>query len=162
MSFGKVTYNEETSEVLIRRRSVNKIRVPFSVIGPMTNAKVKTMAEDVFDLLDKVSKRAFSVFNNLKYNRSLNNNVCNYVAVTEMDKTDKETLSRNIAELKSVGLIRGLTSQFIPHKTDEKLKYHFTDFRKTYVINPDLIRCRDHDEAEHLWNQCGGDSNVIR
>lgn len=23
-------------------------------------------------------------------------------------------------------------------------------------INPEMIRCRDHDEAEYLWNYCGG------
>ena len=156
MNVGKVTYNADTSEVLVRRK-LNRMRAPFSVIGPITNAKVKGMKEDVFDLLDRVSKKAFSVFNNLKYNRSLNNNVCNYVVTEELDKTGKETLSRNISELKSVGLIRGLPSRFIPHNTTDKLKFEFIDFRKTYVINPELIRCRDHDEAEHIWNYCGGD-----
>lgn len=156
MSVHNVLYDGDTSEVVVRKK-LNRIRAPFSVIGPITNAKVKGMNEDVFDLLDKVSKKAFSVFNNLKYNRSLHNNVCNYVATEEMDKTCKETLSRNISELKSVGLIRGLPSRFIAHNKTDKLKYEFIDFRKTYVINPELIRCRDHDEAEYLWNQCGGD-----
>jgi DNA-binding HxlR family transcriptional regulator len=114
------------------------------------------MKEDVFDLLDKVSKKAFSVFNNLKYNRSLTNNISNYVVTTEMDKTDKETLSRNLSELKTVGLIRRVSCKFIPHKNDDKMKYHFIDFRRTYVINPEMIRCRDHDEAEYLWDYCGG------
>lgn len=155
MNVGKVLYNSDTSEVLVRKK-LNRLRAPFSVIGPMTNVKVKTMGEDVFDLLDKVSKRAFSVFNNLKYNRSLTNNVCSYVAYGEMDKTDKETLSRNIAELKSVGLIRGITCKLIPHKNDDKLKYHFENFRKAYIINPEMIRCRYHDEAEYLWKYCGG------
>jgi hypothetical protein len=156
MNVGKVFYNADTDEVIVRKK-LNRLRAPFSVIGPMTNVKVKTMKEDVFDLLDKVSRKAFSVFNNLKYNRSLTNNICNYVAITEMDKTDKETLSRNLAELKSVGLIRSVTKQFIPHKNDSTLMHHFNDFRKTYVINPEYIRCRDHDEAEYLWNFCGGD-----
>jgi hypothetical protein len=114
------------------------------------------MKEDVFDLLDKVSKRAFSVFNNLKYNRSLANNVCNYVATEEMDKTDKETLSRNLTELRSVGVIRSIKCQFIPHKDDKTLMHHFHDYRRTYIINPEYIRCRDHDEAEHIWDYCGG------
>jgi hypothetical protein len=159
MNIGNVSYNADTSEVVVRKK-LNRLRAPFSVIGPMTNAKVKNMKEDVFDLLDKVSKRAFSVFNNLKYNRSLTNNVCNYVATTEMDKTDKETLSRNLTELKSVGLIRPMTSKFIPHKEDATLKYHFVDYRKTYVINPEYIRCRDHDEAEYLWNYVGGEDVI--
>jgi hypothetical protein len=156
LNIGKVTYDADTSEVLVRKK-LNRMRAPFSVIGPMTNVKVKDMKEDVFDLLDRVSKKAFSVFNNLKYNRSLTNNVCNYVATTDMDKTEKETLSRNISELKSVGLIRSFKSKFIPHQDSDRLKYEFINFRKMYVINPELIRCRDHDEAEYLWNQCGGE-----
>ena len=156
MNVGKVLYNSDTSEVLVRKK-LNRLRAPFSVIGPMTNAKVKTMGEDVFDLLDKVSRKAFSVFNNLKYNRSLTNNVCNYIATEEMDKTDKETLSRNLAELRSVGLIRRLIKKNIPHKDNDKLVYNFEDFRKTYVINPEMIRCRDHDEAEYLWDCCKGE-----
>lgn len=156
MNVGKVLYNTDTSEVLVRKK-LNRLRAPFSVIGPMTNVKVKTMGEDVFDLLDKVSRKAFSVFNNLKYNRSLANNVCNYVATEEMDKTDKETLSRNLAELRSVGLIRRIPSKFIPHQNNNELKYCFVNFRKTYVINPEMIRCRDHDEAEYLWNYCKGE-----
>lgn len=156
MNVGKVTYNADTSEVLVRKK-LNRLRAPFSVIGLMTHVTRKDMKEDVFDLLDKVSRKAFSVFNNLKYNRSLTNNVCNYVPTTEMDKTDKETLSRNIAELKSIGLIRSISSKTIPHQKSDKLMYHFNNFRKTYIINPEYIRCRDHDEAEYLWNQCGGD-----
>jgi hypothetical protein len=156
MNVGNVSYNADTSEVIVRKK-LNRLRAPFSVIGPMTNAKVKNMKEDVFDLLDKVSRKAFSVFNNLKYNRSLTNNICNYVVTVEMDKTDKETLSRNLTELRSVGLIRKIKSQFIPHKDDPGLMHQFSDFRKTYIINPEMIRCRDHDEAEHLWNYCEED-----
>lgn len=156
MNIGKVSYNADTSEVLVRKK-LNRLRAPFSVIGPMTNAKVKNMKEDVFDLLDKVSKRAFSVFNNLKYNRSLTNNVCNYVVTEEMDKTDKETLSRNFTELRSVGLIRKIKCQFIPHKDKSNLMHQFSNFRKTYIINPEMIRCRDHDEAEYLWDYCKED-----
>jgi len=157
MNIGQVSYNADTSEVVVRKK-LNRMRTPFSVIGPMTHVTRKGMIkEDVFDLLDKVSKRAFSVFNNLKYNRNLTNNTCVYVATEEMDKTDKETLSRNLAELKSVGLIRGIKCQFIPHMDDTSLMHCFNNFRKTYVINPDYIRCRDHDEAEHIWNYCKED-----
>lgn len=155
MNVGKVTYNADTSEVIVRKK-LNRLRAPFSVIGPMTNTKVKNMTEDVFDKLDKVSRKAFSVFNNLKYNRALSNNVCAYVAYGEMDKTEKETLSRNIAELKSVGLIRVVTHKYIPNKDDSNKVHFFEHYRKTYIINPELIRCRDHDEAEYLWNYCEG------
>ena len=156
MNVGKVLYNADTSEVLVRKK-LHRLRAPFSVIGLMTNVKVTGMGEDVFDKLDKVSKKAFSVFNNLKYNRSLANNVCSYVAYGEMDKTDKETLSRNLAELRSVDLIRSVKSKTIPHKDNDRLIYNFDNYRKIYVINPGMIRCRDHDEAEYLWDYCGGE-----
>jgi hypothetical protein len=156
MNVGNISYNADTSEVVVRKK-LNRMRAPFSIIGPITNVKVKNMKEDVFDLLDKVSRKAFSVFNNLKYNRSLTNNICNYVVTTEMDKTDKETLSRNLTELRSVGLIRKIKCQFIPHKNDPTLKHHFQNFRKIYIINPEMIRCRDHDEAEYLWDYCKED-----
>jgi hypothetical protein len=127
----------------------------------MTNVHVKrkAMSEDVFDLLDKVSKRAFSVFNNLKFNRKLDNNICTYIAIGEMAKTEKETLSRNLTELKNVGLIRSVTKKIIQNKDDPNKVHYFEHYRRTYIINPELIRCRDHDEAEYLWNQCGGNND---
>jgi hypothetical protein len=158
MRLGTVSYNADTSEVLVKKK-LNRMRTPFSVIGLMTHVTRKDMKEDVFDLLDKVSKKAFSVFNNLKYNRNLTNNTCGYVPTEEMDKTDKETLSRNLTELKSVGLIRSIGKKVIPHKGNDDLVYKFTNYRKTYIINPEYIRCRDHDEAEYIWNYVGGNND---
>lgn len=105
---------------------------------------------DVFDLLDKVSKGAFSVFNNLKYNRSEEDNVTQYVG-DEMNKTERESLSRRLKELKDVGLIRRVKKEL---KSGGGKVYTFKDPRNTFIINPEMIRCQDHDEAEHLWNQC--------
>jgi hypothetical protein len=108
--------------------------------------------EDVFDLLDKVSKPAFSVFNNLKYNRSIDNNTTQFSAEEEMTKTQKETHSRKLAELKAVGLIRFVKGPLVDQENDRV----YTMRKGTFIINPEMIRCTNHDEAANLWGQCAG------
>lgn len=153
----KVTYDESTEEVVIRRKTGRKIIGRFSAIGPITNAKHRNrrgiMQVDVFDLLDQVSKGAFSVFNNLKLNRSEDNNVGLHVPEEELSKTDRESVSRRLRELKDVGLIRGM-KKHIDDMSDPTRKYEFKDWRKTFIINPQMIRCNNHDEAVYLWDQC--------
>jgi hypothetical protein len=154
----KVTYNGETSEVVIRKKSGNKLRTPFAAIGPLTNIKYKrrAMQADVFDLLDRVSKGAFSVFRKLKYNRSVENNLALLPPDIEMTRTQKETLSRRYKELKAVGLIRLIKGPLL----DTDGIRTFTVRKGTFIINPELIRCINHDEAEYFWSQCAqGEKN---
>jgi hypothetical protein len=149
-----IVFDGNTSEVLVRRKSGNKIQGAFSAISVLNNKKrvKRTMQPDIFDLLDSVSKGAFSVFNKLKYNRSEDNNITNYLADDGMSKTDKEVLSRRVRELKNVGLIRAVKKE-IPESTSSKV-FRFSDPRKTFIINPVMIRCSNHDEAMYLWDQC--------
>lgn len=112
------------------------------------------MYSDVFDLLDKVSKGAFSVFNNLKFNRSEDNNVTQYESGEEMSVYEKESLSRRLKELKDVRLICRVKKNVT---MDENKSFTFKDPRNTYVINPDLIKCKNHEEAAQLWGQCAGE-----
>ncbi|RLB94160.1 MAG: hypothetical protein DRH26_01990 [Deltaproteobacteria bacterium] len=153
----KVIYDSKTSEVIVRKKSSHKLRAPFAAVAPFTNIKRrnKSMNVDVFDLLDlleKVSKGAFSVFNNLKFNRSEDNNISKYTPEELMNKTEKESLSRRLKELKDVGLIRRVRKH-IPYINNHS--FTFDDPRNTYIINPEILRCTNHDEAEHLWNHCG-------
>lgn len=113
------------------------------------------MEQDIFDLLDQVSKGAFSVFNNLKYNRSEETNITRYKSPGEMSKTDKEVLSRKIRELKNVDLIRAVKKYIPEMEVDGCRPYVFKDPRSTFIINPIMIRCMNHDEAMYLWEQCG-------
>ena len=150
-----ITFDGNTSEVLIRKRAFNRIVGPFSAIGPLTNRKRQRgnmQAQDIFDILDKVSKGAFSVFNNLKFNRDEETNLTQYACPEEMTKTDKEVLSRRLRELKDVDLIRSLKKE-IPIPGSNQI-YHFQDPRKSFIINPNLIRCSKHAEALHLWQAC--------
>jgi hypothetical protein len=153
----KIIYNSRTQEVVVRRKVTNGLRTPFSAVAPFTNRKrrSKNMNVEVFDLLDlleKVSKGAFCVFNNLKYNRLEDNNITQYVATEELNKTDKESLSRRLKELRDVDLIRRVRKhiQFPDHRA-----FTFAEYRTTFIINPEMLRCRHHDEAAYLWNVCG-------
>jgi hypothetical protein len=110
-----------------------------------------SMQQDIFDLLDSVSKGAFTVFNNLKFNRSEDNNLTKYHQ-EEMSKTDREVLSRRIKELKDIGLIRSLKKEIPATKSYQV--YRFQDPRKIFIINPNMIRCTNHEEATYLWDQC--------
>jgi predicted transcriptional regulator len=147
-----ITVDLKNNEVVIRKRSNRSIRTPFSAVSTLTNKnrRRKVAQMDVFDLLDKVSKGSFSVFNNLKFNRSEDDNTTQYVG-EEMNKTEKESLSRRLKELKDVGLIRRVKKEL--HSPTGKV-YVFKDPRNTFIINPDMIRCNNHSEAEHLWEQC--------
>ena len=147
-----ISYDPKISEVVVRKRTSHTIRTPFSVVSALTNRnrKGKLMTNDVFDLLDQVSKGAFSVFNNLKFNRSETDNVTRYEN-NEMSKTEKESLSRRLKELKDVGLICRVKKTL---QSKDGKSYIFKEPRNTFIINPDMIRCTDHDGAEYLWKQC--------
>ena len=152
----KIVYNSKTSEVIVRKKSNSTLRAPFAAVAPFTNVKRKNKrmnvdAFDLLDLLEKVSKGAFSVFNNLKFNRSENNNISKFTQEELMNKTEKESLSRRLKELKDVGLIRRV-KKHIPYIDNHS--FTFNDPRNTYIINPDILRCTNHDEAEFLWEHC--------
>lgn len=148
----KITFDSRTTEVVVRKKTGNRLKTPFSAIGPISNqSRSKQMRPDVFDLLEEVSKGAFAVFNNLKFNRSEDTNISRYTPTEEMSSTDKQTLSRKLSELKRVGLIRRVKKTI---KRDANSTYNFKDPRKVFIINPELLRCRDTDEADFLWEAC--------
>jgi hypothetical protein len=149
-----VSFDGRTTEVVVRQKAGNRINGQFSAIGPLSNKKRTrgTMQQDIFDLLDNVSKGAFSVFNNLKFNRTEDNNVTRYASPEEMSKTDREVLSRRLKELKNVDIIRAVKKEIPVPGTDTV--YRFKDPRRVFLINPDMIKCTNHDEAAYLWAKC--------
>jgi len=111
------------------------------------------MPDDVFDRLAQVSKGAVVLFRDLKYARSIETNMTTYRPDDGMTRTQKETLSRKFKELKGVGLIRSIRGAV----QSKEMARQFRMPRGTYIINPDLIRCTNHDEAEYLWGQCANE-----
>ena len=146
----KVTFDGRVAEVIVRAKVRNKLRAPFSAIGPLTNKRRKRMGPDVFDRLVQVSKGAIEVFNNLKKNREESNNLTTYAPEEGMTRSQKEVLSRRFSELRKVGLIKKVKGEF-PEPGGIKI---FTVPKGTFLINPEMIRCSNHDEAEYLWENC--------
>lgn len=109
------------------------------------------MELDIFDRLDKVSKGAFSVFRDLKYNRDVETNMTR-IEEDDMTRTQKETLSRRLKELKDIDVIRKVSGPLI----DTDGERIFRVQAGTHIINPELIRCLEHNTAEHYWEQCKG------
>lgn len=145
-----VTFDEKRQEAIIRAKR-NRIQGPFSPIGPVTNKhRKRNMAPDIFDLLDRVSRGAFSVFNVMKFNRSEETNLTQYVTDETMTKTDREVLSRRTRELKNAGIIRAARKPV--SSLDGSVNYSFP--RGTFIINPHLLLCQNMAEAVHIWDHC--------
>lgn len=106
------------------------------------------MQPDIFDLLNRVSKGAFSVFCSLKYHRDVEINTAHVELDDQLTRTQKETISRKLKELRSVDLIRPVVKKI--QTKDRTMRFK----RGTFIINPELIRCSNHDMAELIWNQC--------
>ena len=138
-------------EVIVRKKSIS-IKAPFSAVGQLSNANIKRKESimDIFDLLAKVSKGAVGAFRELKYHRDEENNVTKY-DTSELSKTHKESFSRQLKELRDVGLIRSVSGEMKGLKPNVVYRYG----RNTHIINPELLRCFYHDEAALLWEQCG-------
>jgi len=150
-----VKFDSRTTEVVVRKKSKRSINGYFSAISVLSNKarEGRGMEPDVFDLLDKVSKGAFSVFNNLKYNRNEENNVTHYISTEEMNKTDREVLSRKLSELKKIGLIARMKKE-VRVSSIPGGYYTYNDPRKVFIINPYYIKCKNYNEADEIWNQC--------
>lgn len=135
-------------EIVIRKRK-KRIDGTFSAIGRISNTKTGVFTMDVFDLLDKVSKGAFHVFRELKFNRNEDNNTVHYPTV-EWSKTKRETFSRQLKELRDVDLVRVVKKSIESYRPN--ITYQFE--RQTYIINPAFIKCWDSVEADWLWGSC--------
>jgi hypothetical protein len=105
---------------------------------------------DVFDLLDNVSKGAFTVFKDLRTNRNITYNTVIHHHDIRLSKTDKEVYSRRITELVKVGLIKKV-KKGIQFSDDSEL---YVEPRRTYIINPWVVSCLNTTESIYLWRQC--------
>jgi hypothetical protein len=144
---GKITtYDEDNEEVIVRIKK-RKIDGKFSAIGKLT--KDGQEQTDIFDLLDQVSKGAFSLFTAMKRLRNENNNLVKY-STKDWSKSDREKFSRQLKELRTNNIVR------VAKRTmyGKDLQRPYDCKRQTYMINPDLLKCWDFDDADELWSQC--------
>ena len=149
---GQLAPNET---VKITKSTKRAIRANFSRTLCFTNADPKrksNMEPDLLDRLVQVSKGAIVAFNNLKFNRDEDDNVTKYVPEEVMSTNDRVNLSRWLRELKDVGLVRSLKKRIPALKKNQP--FFFEDWRTTYILNPNIIRCDDEDLGEYLWDRC--------
>jgi len=120
---------------------------PFSAIGPLSTMDSKD--DDLLDRLDTVSKGAFKLFNEIKKRRSENSNLANYPTTT-FSKTQRESFSRQLRELKLAGLVKVAKRTMI----GIDLEKPYVTPKQTYMINPDMVKCWHYEDAAMLWIQC--------
>ena len=143
---GTINYDKYNEELVLRRKS-KMIKSPFSAVGKLTSdGQEKT---DIFDLLDQVSKGAFSLFTALKRCRNVNNNLV-YYSTKDWSKTQKETFSRRLRELRKYNIVRIARARMVGHDFQRP----YVCKRQTYMINPDLLKCWEYEDAALLWSQC--------
>ena len=143
---GTINYDKYNEELVVRKKSVN-IKAPFSAVGELTSDGQKKT--DIFDLLDQVSKGAFSLFTALKRCRNANNNLVKY-STKDWSKTQKETFSRRLRELRKYNIVRIARARMDGLGPNQQ----YVCKRQTYMINPDLLKCWDFEDADVLWRQC--------
>ena len=141
-----VTYDGKTQEALVRNRK-RKIKGYFTPVGKLTSYRDKHT--DIFDLLAQVSKGAFRLFTELKRHRDEKNNLV-YYPTKDRSKTQKETFSRRLRELRKYNIVRIARARM---KVQNPVRLYICE-RQTYMINPDLLRCWEHEDADQLWIQC--------
>ena len=115
----------------------------FQAIGRITSMySKKPEPTDIFDLLNKVSKTAYDLFNQIKNNRDPENNIA-FLPIKELTKSQSVMQNKRLKELKDQGIIKKA-------KTIDKTK----PIKKgSYMINPGLIMCpANQDAAEAVWN----------
>jgi hypothetical protein len=105
--------------------------------------------QDILDMLDKVSKGAFRLFNEIKKRRSPNSNLAHYPTV-DFNKTQRESFSRQLKELRDLGLVKVAKRKMV----GVDLEKPYLIQRQTYMINPDLVKCWHYEDAAMLWIQC--------
>jgi hypothetical protein len=143
---GKVTYDKDYEELVVRAKK-RKIDGKFSAIGKLTKDGQKQ--KDIFDLLDQVGKGAYSLFTELKRLRNENNNLVEY-STKDWSKSDREKFSRQLKELRKNNIVRVAKKRM--YGQDPQRPY--VSERQTYMINPDLLKCWEYEDAYHLWSQC--------
>jgi hypothetical protein len=141
-----IKYDKYNEEVVVRRKR-KMIKSPFSAVGELTSSGDKQ--KDIFDLLDQVSKGAFSLFTALKRCRNVNNNLVKY-STKDWSKTQKETFSRRLRELRKYKIVRIARARMDGLGPNQQ----YVCKRQTYMINPDLLKCWEYDDADLLWSQC--------
>lgn len=128
----------QDSDVLIKRR-MKEDWGPFQAICPLS--KNPQALPDIFDRLTLIPNSAIEVFNKLKHTRDLDTALCTYTTGKPATKSEREMFNRGLRHLIAQGIIKR-----VPVKND-----HIKVRKGTYMMNPELIKCRKYSDACSLW-----------
>jgi hypothetical protein len=142
-----VSYDHNNQEVIVRNKK-QRIGGTFSAIGRLSTVH-NQVGEDIFDKLEQVSKGAISLFVQLKRHRDDQNNLVPY-PTKEWSQTHRESFSRQLKELRTIGLVR--VAKRVMKSATPGICY--TTAKQTYMIDPNAIKCWKYQDAERLWEQC--------
>ena len=141
-----IAYDKNIQEVVVRKRR-KKIMGKFSAISQLSS--LSEPRNDIFDVLTQVSKGAFNLFNEFKTHRDDQTNLVTY-STQAFKKTHRETFSRNLKELRKVNLVKVAMKTM----TGMDARRPYVSPKQTYMLNPDLLKCWNYDDAQLLWGQC--------
>lgn len=144
----KISYDKNEQEVIVRHRK-KRITGTFAAIGELTTMKTREKKADIFDKLGDVSKGAYHVFVELKCRRDPENNLAHY-PTTHWTSSQRQQFSRYLKELRAVNIVRVALRQM--ETRDPQVL--FVSKKQTYMLNPDLLKCWNYEEAALLWDQC--------
>ena len=115
---------------------------PFQAIGRINSMfSKKVEVTDIFDILDKVSKSAYSLFNQIKNNRNPTTNIA-CLPKESLSKSQRVMYNKRLKELKNFNLIK----KAVTIDKREPIK------KNSFMINPRLIKCPDNqDKALSMW-----------
>lgn len=143
----QISYDKSVQEVIVRTKK-KRISGTFSAVGRLRTVYNK-VDPDVFDKLTGVSKGAFKLFVDLKMNRDDQTNLVPY-PTSELHKTQKETFSRQLRELRLAGLVR-VAQRIMKSDTPGRV---YQTAKQTYMIDPEALKCWNFADAALLWEQC--------
>jgi len=131
----------KANEIIRTRNYRREDYSPFSMIGVLRDMNNKdTQLPDILDILEKVPKGAFSLFNELKLRRDPGTNMCHY-PTTHLSQVEQVSIRRAFGELYKAGILRRAKTVDILNPTP----------KQTYMINPHIIKCWEYKKALEIW-----------
>lgn len=131
----------KANEVVRNRKYRRENYSPFSMIGVIRDMRNRDREPiDIFEILEKVSKKAFSVFNEVKLNRDPATNMCHF-PINHLPRSAQVSIRTALGELYKAEILRKAKTINLLNPLP----------RQTYMINPYMIKCWDYEEAKEIW-----------
>ena len=112
----------------------------FTLIGALKTMSYPNNPPDIIDILNQLSKGAINLFTNLKLKLDVTTNYAHY-PVNYFNNSQSTQFRKYRLELVKAGLIKKAKTADILTPIE----------KSTYMINPNLIKCREYERACQVW-----------